>query len=808
MEHEILLFASRFAREGYFVFPFYGSNKGPQKPYGWARNKVADPDVPPEKIIPATNDPDVVARWPELVSEGYNSPIVGYGVCGIDCVIFDLDNKDGKNGSQEFKKFRQTYNLPQPEMVVKSKSGGYHLYYAKPDKLKAMAIKSVAGLSMGGTKYPGLDVRGDGGMVVGPISEGSESDWEPGQYKLIKGDPTVILSEMPTTVLMGLSRSLINDERTVAVSSEPMDELDMLKRGEIPPKLSNGNRNNGFYLYLNALRNKGFTLDTARKYVQELIKVTENAETLSDSVDIDDMLARIWKVDLNNPYDTCRDLIDTGLYRLTSYRTKLMYVILEDNPYVDSRSPHDLPSMKQLMAKYARKMVDSAGKSKIINPAELIDGLITTDREVATIGFKPGAPDVFSLTEAFGGRRYLNVWDDPRRHLDPNNVSDEMWEKFKFIVGRIFGPEGSDEYQLGLDFPAWMLQNPGIKPVVAPFIVSRMRGAGKSLYLWMLGQIFGYSKLGELQARQYKVEEITGRFFNPSGSTVLMFDEVQFPVHRNMRQESATFWKHLKSLVTLDTLPVEFKGGDVGVQMPNFAGVLMAGNTGNNFPFEEFDRRVWLIDNDPPELEEGVVDEFFAMQKNLLSRQEKRTIINSLLCRLNQHKIRLPLDRMRAPMNEIKREMYLSTLSDIEEWWITYFENRENLLAYSPVISKSAIIYLISIAERLLNSRWREDPEGTFRELKRRGLIQPIRTRGNNYQTRNVRGVPIVKLDGTIMQDGEGRDVLYTSRQHGEMNNESNEAVLQGFISNINGIAKWRKERIRGASAQISASLK
>lgn len=806
MEQGIILFASRYAQEGYFVFPFYSSSNGPQKPYGWARNKVDEEKA--HKAIPATTDLEVIRRWPEIVSEKYDgAKLVGYGVMGINCIIFDLDNKDDKNGSAEFKKLRQAYDIPEPAFVVKSKSGGYHLYYARHQKLASLAIKSVAGLKVAGVKYAGVDVRGDGGMVVGPQSEGTEDDWQPGQYMIIRGDMTSSLTEIPQNLMISLSKSSMQMENLQTVpAGQSMDELDILKRGEIPPSLSNGNRNNGFYLYLNALRNKGFGLETARKYVQQLIAVTENPETLADSVDIEDMLTRIWKVDLNNPYDTCRDLIDSGLYRLTAYRSKLMYVILNENGYIDSRNPHDLPSMKQLLSRFARKMVDASGKSKVVNPADAIDGYITYDREVSTIGFKPGAGEVFTLTEAYGGRRYLNTWDDPRKHIT-GSVDDRYWEMFKFIVSRIFGPPGSDEYQLGLDFPAWMLQHPGIKPVIAPFIMSRVRGAGKSLYLWMLGQIFGYSKQGELQARQYKVQEIKNRFFNPSGSTLLMFDEVQFPVHRDMRKESTEFWQHLKSLVTLDTLPVEYKGGDVGVQMPNFAGILMAGNTGNNFPVEEFDRRIWLIDNDPPELEEGVVDEFFAMQKNLLPTNEKRLIINSLLSNLNKHQIRLPLDRMRAPMNEVKREMYLSTLTDLEEWWITYFENRENLLATTPVLSKSSIIYLIGISERLMNTRWREDPEGTFRELKRRGLVQPIRTKGNNYQTRNVRGVPLVKIDGSIMQEPDGRDVLYTSRQHGEMNNESNEAVMQMFLRNINGISKWRKDRAAGISAKITGSL-
>lgn len=809
MEQQVLLFATRFANEGYYVFPLYSSNKGPQKPYGWARNKVGS-DIDPDKVIAATNDASIVAQWPDLIADKYKAKLVGYGVLGLNCVIFDLDNKDGKDGSAEFRKLQAKHNIPRPEFVVKSKSGGFHLYYARPQALATMAIKTTASISVAGIKYPGVDVRGDGGMVIGPLSECAESAWEPGNYSIIKGSPASKLAELSNNLTIALSRSgLADDPRLGEVSQNPtpLDEMDLLKKGEIPPKLSAGNRNTGFYIFLNALRNKGFSASTAKQYAMALVAVTEDRETLKDSVDIDEMIGRIWQVDLNNPYDVVRDLIDRGLYRLTAYKSKLNYIILPDNPYIESKNAHDIGSMKQLLARYTRTITLQNGKTKVVNPAELIDGFINPDREVSTLGFKPGAEEVFTLTASEGGRRYLNTWSDIRTSINNHDIDEQIWTEFKFVVSRIFGPEGSDEYQLGLDFPAWILQKPGIKPVVAPFIMSQRRGVGKSLYFDVLQHSFGYSKVGDLQARSFKVDEIVGRFFNPSGSSLLMFDEVQFPVHRNMRQESASFWKHLKSLITKDNIPVEIKGGDT-YQMPNFAGIIMAGNTGNNFPIEEFDRRVWLIDNDPPEMEEGLVDRFYDLGKNVLSRQDKQRIVNTLLKKLSEHKIKLALDRMRAPMNEIKREMYLSTLSDIEEWWITHVENRNNLLAETAITSKSAIIYLISVSERLMNSRWREDPENTFRELRRRGLIQPIRVPGNNYQTRNIRKIPLVKHDGTTYQDNsESRDVLYTIRQHGEFNNETNETLMQMFFANLNTINRWKTEKLQGAKANIKASM-
>ena len=94
--------ASEFASLGYYVFPLYKGRGGiRQKPFGWARNNVLDPEKA-DKAIPATNDPVEVETWPKRIRSGYNSVIVGFGVLGIGCVILDLDVKGGKNGISEF----------------------------------------------------------------------------------------------------------------------------------------------------------------------------------------------------------------------------------------------------------------------------------------------------------------------------------------------------------------------------------------------------------------------------------------------------------------------------------------------------------------------------------------------------------------------------------------------------------------------------------------------------------------------------------------------------------------------------------
>ena len=799
-ESAVIQFATRFAKAGFFVFPLYQSNNGAQKPYGWARNDV-DKNTHPSKIIPATNSIEYIQQWPEKISAGYRgAKICGYGVMGIGVVIVDLDVKDGKDGAIRFKALKDKYKIPAPALVVKSKSGGYHLYYNKPDRFKDIRVKTLASISVGGTKYDGVDIRGDGGMVVGPLSECSEAEWVSGQYSLIVGEPGVGLSELPADIVLGLVATSFADPLDSMISSvssstaqDTNDVMDVLKRGEIPEFLPRGARNHGFYVFINGLRNKGFSPQTAKKYVDKLVAVTEDKEDLHESVNIDEMISRIYAVDINNPFDVAKDLIERGLYRVTGHGNKIKYVIFAENPYYSSIGYHDLASMKQLLDRYTRTVPQPNGKDRAVNPAELLDKLLDQSHEVDIAGFKPGAPDVFYSSE-MGGKRYLNVWNDVRRNTSEKDLDQEAWDQFRFIVSRIFGPEGSDEYQFGLDLPAWIIQNPGLKPVVVPFIQSSLRGVGKSCYMNALRHVMGVTKDGANQARTVRLEEIGARFFNPNGASLLMLDEVQFATHRNMRQEATSFWKHLKTLITAPVISVEIKGGGT-FEMPCISGMIMAGNSGNHFPIEEADRRIWVIDNNPPMLARGLTDKLFNLESPTTSTYEKLRTANTIRHYLSVHKIKHDLSSMRAPMNDIKREMFLIGLTDLEEWFITHFENPESVAAKASVVTKEMVIYALETSERMINSRWRENPEEAFRELRKRGMVVTVKAKGTPSLTRQMTAYANVTSNGQPFLSKE-RSVVYTCRGHGEMNNADNTLIKQALNTNVASITDWRKASI------------
>lgn len=799
----IIAFARKFAEQGFYVFPLYSSLNGPMKPYGWARN-VTSGDA--SKVIAATNDPAKVDTWPAQVSEKYNgAKIVSYGVLGKDLIIFDLDAKDGKRGPEQFRLLMEKFKIPAPALVIKSKTGGFHLYYAKPDKFKKTRIKSIANISIAGSKYEGVDVRGDGGFVVGPTTEGGEESWESGRYQLIKGTVGIKLTEMPGDIVSALGGQSFTDplDNLIGSAKEPdpnEDVMEVLKRGEIPKIIPRGARNHGFYIFINALRNKGLSPETVRSFVDKLVEVTEDREDLHESVNIEEMIARVYKVDTNNPYDVARDLIERGLYRVTGHGSKIKYVLFADNPYYSSIGFHDGAAMRQLLDRFTRLVPQANGKERAVNPAELLDKIMDQSREVDVSGFKPGAPEVFHSNE-LGGRRFLNVWNDPRKLVDPDNLDNDAWEQFCFVVSRIFGPEGSDEYQFGLDLPAWIIQKPGVKPVVVPFIQSALRGVGKSCYMNALRHVMGLTKDGTNQARSLKLEEIGARFFNPNGASLIMLDEVQFATHRNMRQEATSFWKHLKTLITAPIISVEIKGGGT-FELPIVSGMLMAGNSNNHFPIEEADRRIWVIDNNPPILAKGLVDKLFDLENAEVPMQVKLRTANTIRYYLSRHKIKHNLADMRAPSNDLKKDMFLAGLTDLEEWFITHFENPDNLAARSALVTKEMVIYALETSERMMNSRWRENPEGSFRELRKRGMVVTIKAKGAPSLTRQLTNFPNINTNGLDCVVKE-RSVIYTSRQHGEFNEQDNDFVRQALRSNQSSINEWRQASIKNRGQKI-----
>ena len=130
--------ALAYAKEGLRVFPLAPNSKGKQVLHSW--------------IEEATTNPDTIEYW-WGANPQYNIGIV----TGEKLFVIDVDIKNQHNGIESLKQYGK--ELPTTKMV-KSPSGGFHLYYYDDQQ----EVKTRTGL------YDGIDIRGKGGYIVAPPS--------------------------------------------------------------------------------------------------------------------------------------------------------------------------------------------------------------------------------------------------------------------------------------------------------------------------------------------------------------------------------------------------------------------------------------------------------------------------------------------------------------------------------------------------------------------------------------------------------------------------------------------------------------
>lgn len=165
-QKKLLQYALDYVRAGYYVFPltvFIDEESGKKRlsfPFpraeGWREE--------------STRDEDKVREW-------FTYPRKSMKGLGIDCgksgiVAIDLDTGDGKDGLAEWKKLPEQQETP---MTVTTRSGGCHRFYRDPSGRVRNSASEVA---------PGIDIRGNGGLVIAPPTRVWGSD---GVYSLDNG---------------------------------------------------------------------------------------------------------------------------------------------------------------------------------------------------------------------------------------------------------------------------------------------------------------------------------------------------------------------------------------------------------------------------------------------------------------------------------------------------------------------------------------------------------------------------------------------------------------------------------------------
>lgn len=219
-------YALSYASQGWPVFPLQPNGKQPLTTHGFKE---------------ATRDPEQIrqwwSRWPDA-----NVGVVTGRQSGI--VVLDVDRKHGVDGVVSAGEL----DLP-PTLVIKTPTGGYHLFYKAPADVIVPRRISVK---------PGLDILGEGGYVVaaGSIVNGA-------YYEIARNRP---IADCPE-VLINLAQHSVAKPTTAPAPGE---------------KVATGSRNQYLTAMGGKLRRIGFSQDELIAALL-VINTTRLAEPLAES---------------------------------------------------------------------------------------------------------------------------------------------------------------------------------------------------------------------------------------------------------------------------------------------------------------------------------------------------------------------------------------------------------------------------------------------------------------------------------------------------------------------------------------------
>lgn len=109
-------------------------------------------------FLDGTTDARIILNWDEIYGAGrWNLAVATGAVSGV--IVLDID---GETGMQTYRLLSGTRSLPETWIVVTPR--GWHVYFKHPGfPVQNSAAKLGAG----------LDIRGDGGYVIVPPSQGA-----------------------------------------------------------------------------------------------------------------------------------------------------------------------------------------------------------------------------------------------------------------------------------------------------------------------------------------------------------------------------------------------------------------------------------------------------------------------------------------------------------------------------------------------------------------------------------------------------------------------------------------------------------
>lgn len=690
--------AREFQKAGFLIFPLYRSGVRPfSESKGWQRFDRGLPadgrTVPVDGETPATDNPGLLVKWAN------NNAVIGYGICAPNHIIFDLDVKKGKKGPEEFEKLREAFNIPKPGLVAKTKSGGYHLFYNREDDLAAALVAKAVDIEINGIKYIGVDLIANNGYVVGPEHD-SSVEWKDGSYCIIKGNLSE-LSKCPSAALFGQVRQKTSAGYTTGADliipeadSDTESLLATIRAGHIPDVIPAGNRDNLLAVFLGILKQKKIPKDTARILGESFIDRcelvdTETRETFAKSCDLDGKLNRFFdnSGDLNDPRTIAREIITSaGIYKcLEQLPGSMALIATRPNPYLEPFITYNDTKARQDLLPYA-KPIPGSENQRPVNPLDIVLRDPSVPR-VHSSGYFPKAIETF--IEPADGTERVNTYQAPKIGIIKNRTDIAR------LVEELSLDLCGDLSNYMLDFMAHVVQRPASKMGVAILLISVNQGTGKNTLVQVMKPIIGPKNYLSVAGITPLVEDKSTIL---EGNVLIVFNEVARPSNRSQWTDMSKAVNKIKTSVTDAATQINPKY-EKQRKITSYSNFIMLSNDTSPFDLGSDDRRIVVINNDPPKMDKNgkykLLGDFSHFEKTRLISQDT---FDSLAAELHEYfskrEITHNLEHDAAPMSAAKVSMvdthYSPPVTALRE-----LRHMAGLGMISGVTSEDKLIYII-----------------------------------------------------------------------------------------------------------------
>lgn len=490
-------------------------------------------------------------------------------------VIIDIDNKNGKAGSESWEQLLKAMgeDAVQPTVVAKTKSGGYHYYF----RADSDYIKSVANFA----GYKGVDVRGQRGHVIMPYIVSDEDKWTPGIYALIKGDPR---DEVPILKLSRLSKSFTDSEEQLWLQ----EIKESIARQEHIDSIPAGARDTILWDAACIMYRKGVSKEKAIEYAGVLANACETTEELTTQ-QIHDLakqkIERVYKHDrkIVTVIDFEREMALGGIVRIANDGPSKYFFEHENIFKLDPKGVYSKEALADTFKSIKIVIDDNDGQQKVKAGDDIFRRFVP-DQTVYGLGFYPDT-DVKIFRDEISGQTHYNSYEPTFSAEDGFRLAQDAEDLFPVFVEflQFLHPVKWKEL---LHRMAWSIQFPQLKMASLSVFVSPTHGVGKDILCDLHGLLLGLKHYRRLNS----LEDLISKFNDFSDVLLVNVAEAQMGKGLSARNRMTEFRGLLKTLVTSSSLKSERKNIQA-TWRASYTNFVMTANEFNPNMLEYGDRR-------------------------------------------------------------------------------------------------------------------------------------------------------------------------------------------------------------------------